>query len=65
MKIKLQNADVRKIQEHGCPNTTSHVIEIDVTPKGLPRRKAIRLMLPFALLTMSGFDFAGKSKGGS
>ena len=42
LEIKL--AAIRKVRESGRPETDSHLLEIEAT---MPRRKAIRLVLPF------------------
>lgn len=58
--INLSKSEVRLIQEHGSRGSANHVSEIEVTPKGMPRRKAFRLILPFAVLSLTQFDFAKK-----
>jgi hypothetical protein len=52
MQATLQYQDLKKIRERGCPNTPSHVVEFEATPKGVSRRQAIRLLIPFALASM-------------
>ena len=42
--LDIKTARIRKVRESGRPETDSHLIEIEAT---MPRRKAIRLVLPF------------------
>ena len=42
--MNIKTAAIRKVRESGRPETASHLIELEAT---MPRRKAIRLVLPF------------------
>ena len=49
-QINLSKANVRLIRHHGKPGAASHVLDIEVTQGGLSRRKAMRMLLPAAML---------------
>jgi len=47
--LDIKTAEIRKVRESGRPETASHLIELEAT---MPRRKAIRLVLPFFAATL-------------
>jgi hypothetical protein len=53
MTVFTENCEVRRIGDRGKPGTSTHAVELELR---IPRRDAIRLVLPFILAAIIAPD---------
>ena len=49
MNVIPEDAEVRKVADLGKPGSVNHVVELEVR---VPRRTALRLLVPFVIASM-------------